>query len=59
MENSKEVTPELLDTLKDKLFSAEQALNSAEDQCESLRLERNSLRSVIGLMSISKGLSSH
>ena len=59
MENSQEITPELLDTLKAKLFSVEQALNSAEDKCESLRLERNSLRSVIGLMSESKGGSSH
>ena len=59
MEDSKEITPELLDTLKAKLFSVERALNSAEDQCESLRLERNSLRSVIRLMSESKGVSSH
>ena len=59
MENSQEITPELLDTLKAKLLSVEQALNSAEDKCESLRLERNSLRSVIGLMSESKGGSSH
>jgi hypothetical protein len=59
MENSKEITPELLDTLKAKLFSVEQALNSAEDKCESLRLERNSLRSVIGVMSESKEVSNY